>query len=217
MWPGRVDTPAAQSSWYLGSHAAYGLYVNTGLYVSGLTWATAFYDHNNTAFYADPAGTSVFSGLSVGALTSTGTTALGGNVTSFLSGNWELSTGGLGGGAPHFKPQTDNSGSLGTNTQRWNLIRGVTITSGDLQFENGWTITESYKVGIAEPGLAILDEDENLVMFIPKLGQNHARPYVRTTKTDRARMLTAEQRKAGVKGAQPLSVPDPKRAKVGGR
>lgn len=36
------------------------------------------------------------------------------------------------GGATTFTPETDATGSLGTNTHRWNLIRGVTITSGDL-------------------------------------------------------------------------------------
>ncbi len=31
MYPGRVDTTAAQGTWYLASHASYGLYSNTGL------------------------------------------------------------------------------------------------------------------------------------------------------------------------------------------
>jgi hypothetical protein len=35
FYPGRQDTTAAQSSWYLGSHASYGLYSNTGLYLGG--------------------------------------------------------------------------------------------------------------------------------------------------------------------------------------
>jgi len=32
-------------------------------------------------------------------------------------------------------PVTDNTGRLGTETNRWNLIRGTTITPGDLGFE----------------------------------------------------------------------------------
>jgi len=35
VYPGRVDTPGAQGSWYLGSHGAYGLYTNTGFYING--------------------------------------------------------------------------------------------------------------------------------------------------------------------------------------
>jgi hypothetical protein len=36
------------------------------------------------------------------------------------------------GGATTFQPVTDNTGSIGVNGFRWSLIRGVTITSGDL-------------------------------------------------------------------------------------
>jgi len=35
IYPGRVDVAGAQSSWYLGSHASYGLFSNAGLYVTG--------------------------------------------------------------------------------------------------------------------------------------------------------------------------------------
>lgn len=38
MYPGRIDTYSPgnnQTSWYLGSHGAYGLYSNTGLYLAG--------------------------------------------------------------------------------------------------------------------------------------------------------------------------------------
>ena len=35
VYPGRVDVSGFQSSWYLGSHASYGLYSNTGLYLAG--------------------------------------------------------------------------------------------------------------------------------------------------------------------------------------
>lgn len=47
-----------------------------------------------------------------------------------------------------FVPPSDASGSVGTNSRRWNLIRGVTITSGDLELENEdqsakWTVREA--------------------------------------------------------------------------
>jgi hypothetical protein len=47
-----------------------------------------------------------------------------------------------------FVPTADATGSVGTNARRWSLIRGVTITSGDLELENSdasakWTIREA--------------------------------------------------------------------------
>lgn len=96
------------------------------------------------------------------------------------------------------RPVTDNSQRIGLNTHRFTLIRGVTITSGDLSFENGWTLTEAEKVGIDEEGLAILDENGELVAFIGKTGFQRrggagrddvdGRAYVKTTATDRAKM-----------------------------
>lgn len=227
MYPGRVDTVSSQLSWYLGSHASYGLYSNTGLFLTSGMYAPIMYDTANVAFYVDPAGSSRLGNVTLGTAS-----------TSAMVGNWEFSNGGLGGGAPILSPNIDNVGSLGTNSLRWNLIRGTTITSGDLQFENGWTITESYKVGIAEPGLAILDENETLVMFIPKPAKTLAQPYVRTSKAQRARMdstpnartrtaprpggRTAEEKLQSSKvvaaeqspAVEPL--PDPRRARVGG-
>ena len=38
IYPGRVDVAGGQVSWYLGSHASYGLYSNTGLYLTGHSW-----------------------------------------------------------------------------------------------------------------------------------------------------------------------------------
>jgi hypothetical protein len=38
VWPGRIDTTATQQAWYLASHASYGLYSNTGLYMAGSCW-----------------------------------------------------------------------------------------------------------------------------------------------------------------------------------
>ena len=35
VYPGRADTAGIQSSWFLASHASYGLYTNTGFYVVG--------------------------------------------------------------------------------------------------------------------------------------------------------------------------------------
>lgn len=38
IWPGRQDNGAAQSSWSLQTHASYGLYSNTGLYLGYHLW-----------------------------------------------------------------------------------------------------------------------------------------------------------------------------------
>lgn len=97
-----------------------------------------------------------------------------------------------------WRPDADNSRRVGLPTHRYTLIRGVTITSGDLSFENGWTITEAEKVGIDEPGLAILDENNELVAFIGKgnLKRRGATgpedvdtvPYTRNTNAERSLM-----------------------------
>lgn len=42
VYPGRADANGGyQTSWYLGSHGAYGLYSNTGLYLESNIWANA--------------------------------------------------------------------------------------------------------------------------------------------------------------------------------
>lgn len=47
IYPGRVDSGGAfQGSWYLASHASYGLYSNTGLNLAGNLWANAVYASN---------------------------------------------------------------------------------------------------------------------------------------------------------------------------
>lgn len=97
-------------------------------------------------------------------------------------------------------PSADNTRNVGLAGTRFTLVRAVTITPGDLTFDNGWTITESDKVGIAEKGLAILDETGELVSFIGKSGfKRRGRvvldpddvdglPFVPTTAAQRAQM-----------------------------
>lgn len=43
-----------------------------------------------------------------------------------------------------FAPTVDDDGSVGTAALRFTLVRAVTITAGDLTFENGWRFTEDY-------------------------------------------------------------------------
>jgi hypothetical protein len=54
---------------------------------------------------------------------------------TYLSFDTRTSSGGI-------RPEKDNQYVLGDSSHRWSLIRGVTITSGDLKFENDWVFTE---------------------------------------------------------------------------
>ena len=47
MYPGAVTNPGVpQTNWYLGSHSSFGLFTNTGLYVTGPVWAIGGMDPN---------------------------------------------------------------------------------------------------------------------------------------------------------------------------
>ncbi len=59
VYPGRADGVAGwNTGWFLGSHGSYGLYTNTGFYISGNLWAPLIYDANNTGYYLNPDGAS---------------------------------------------------------------------------------------------------------------------------------------------------------------
>lgn len=56
-------------------------------------------------------------------------------------------------------PKTDNTYTCGGASFRWSLVRGVTITSGDLRFENDFVLTEHYNVGDGVPrGIGLVDD-----------------------------------------------------------
>jgi len=38
IYPGKIDVAGQQNSWYLASHGGYGLYCNSGLFISGQIW-----------------------------------------------------------------------------------------------------------------------------------------------------------------------------------
>ncbi len=52
-------------------------------------------------------------------------------------------------------PAVDARGQIGNATYRFSLVRAVTITPGDLVFENGWKMTEAEKLGLGE-GIALV-------------------------------------------------------------
>ena len=123
-------------------------------------------------------------------------------------------------GDGHFYPAVTATYNCGTNDKKWLLVRAVTVTQDDLQFENGWTVTESHRVGIADEGLAILDAQENLIVFIGSTGfytkggkclDTDRLPYVRTTKAQRARMD-----RDPTTGRDVLPLPDVSKAAKGG-
>jgi hypothetical protein len=137
---------------------------------------------------------------------SIGLSALGGGVN--VSGNMSIS--GI------FLPTSDGAGTVGQNSLRFNLVRAITITAGDLGFENGWALTESYKVGIEDPGIALVDDTGELIAFFGKSGfkarglqgqldiDNVA--HAKTTGDERAEMdLTPEKR---TKGFVPERIPE---------
>lgn len=94
-----------------------------------------------------------------------------------------------------WRPEADNTRRIGTSTNRYTLVRAVTITSGDIGFENGWAFTESYKVGIADPGVALVNEAGDVMAFFGASGSCampmsdvHDLAYTPTTADDRAQM-----------------------------
>lgn len=91
----------------------------------------------------------------------------------------------------HLTPSADNTYNNGDASFRWKLVRGVTITPGDLQFDNGWTITEAENLDMTVPGLAFLDENDDLVAFI---GRNGVVPNINTLTWTKK---THEQRTSG--------------------
>lgn len=53
-------------------------------------------------------------------------------------------------------PNTTNTYNCGTAGAKWLLVRGTTITSGDLRFENDWVMVEGDRVGMPDEGIVIV-------------------------------------------------------------
>jgi len=64
-------------------------------------------------------------------------------------------------------PPSDNTGSIGTASKRWALVRAVTITPGDLIFENGVKATEE------GDGLAFVNPKGKKVAVLDSEGNFH--------------------------------------------
>lgn len=87
--------------------------------------------------------------------------------------------------SPDLVPGADDEGNVGLAGTRWSLIRGVAVTSGDLNFENGWTFTEAWDDGTWGPldkdekkgtkGLYIFNHRKQRVAWLDNEGNIHAR------------------------------------------
>jgi hypothetical protein len=62
-------------------------------------------------------------------------------------------------------PDYDDKYECGDPSYRWSLVRGVTITSGDLIFENNFRIVEN-----GTDGLAFVDPQENIIAILDSAG-----------------------------------------------
>lgn len=72
-------------------------------------------------------------------------------------------------------PGVDNTMDLGSGASRWANIYGTTVNTGDLMLENGWALTESYKVGAHIDGVALVDRLGNVQCFVDGAGRLYAR------------------------------------------
>ncbi len=66
------------------------------------------------------------------------------------------------------EPYTDDDYSLGSASYKWSCIYAVDTDFGDIGMENDWKFTESYKIGIKEDGVALLDDGDELRYFFGK-------------------------------------------------
>lgn len=115
-------------------------------------WTNAF------VLYADVTNTSGTYGAVLYKLTADGTISTT-NTINYATGGSAVAT--FNPSVPEFIPSSDNTGRVGSATNRWNLVRAVTVTSGDQCFENGWCFTEADRVGEGE-GLALRRPDGSI-------------------------------------------------------
>jgi hypothetical protein len=106
-----------------------------------------------------------------------------------LSLRWTVDSSG------HFVPGADNTLNVGSGALRWANVYATTVNTGDLMLENGWALTESYKVGCDIDGVAVVDRYGNVQMFVDGAGRLYARE-VRGLHELSWSHTTAEQRAA---------------------
>jgi hypothetical protein len=145
---------------------------------------TATFDKTSVTFYASNSGTPALrlqiaqEGLNLSnsarIYNTNGTTALpayswGGDTNTGLTWSGTDQFDFVAGGATSFRigasdvraflsviPDATNTINCGGASNKWALVRGTTITSGDLRFENDWVFIEGDRVGLPEDGVILV-------------------------------------------------------------
>jgi hypothetical protein len=122
-------------------------------------------------------------------------------------------------------PASDNAMMLGVGSNRWSDVKSVLINGADYGFEHNWYLTENYKMGIKENGIAVLNDKNELELFIGESGlyikggnikNLDNLPYVKTTLKQRASMDIDYLKRESAEGKKIFKIPSFADAKVGG-
>ncbi|MEO8520053.1 MAG: hypothetical protein ABI603_01745 [Acidobacteriota bacterium] len=63
------------------------------------------------------------------------------------------------------RPETDNTQHVGVPSKRFAYMTALSFNTTDVALDNGWSLTESYRLGITEPGVGLVDDAGQLVAF----------------------------------------------------
>lgn len=63
------------------------------------------------------------------------------------------------------RPETDNTQHVGVPSKRFAYMTALAFNTTDVQLENGWAFTESYRIGIDQPGVALVNDKGSLIAF----------------------------------------------------
>lgn len=123
-------------------------------------------------------------------------------------------------------PYQDNNKTCGRYDKRWSDIRTVLINGvADIVFENNWYLTENDRMGIEEKGIAILNSNNELKLFIGETGlyvkggsikNLDLLPYTKTTLKQRAKMDSHPEIRKRAENVEMLKFPDVDNSKIGG-
>ncbi len=122
-------------------------------------------------------------------------------------------------------PASNNAMRLGLDSNKWADIQTTLINGADYGFEHNWYLTENYKVGIKEEGIAVLNPQNKLMMFIGEAGlyvkggnvkNLDLLPYTKTTIKERCQMDRYPEKRHREKGKKSLKIPNPMKSKAGG-
>jgi len=125
----------------------------------------------------------------------------------------------------NFYPDTHNTGALGATSYRWANVWAVLVNGADYGFEHNWYLTESYKVGIKEEGIAVLNSKNELKLFIGenglyapdgKVNNLNDLPYTKTTIEQRSKMDRTSETRGRNEDYEIIEIPDFTKSELGG-